>query len=126
MDSDSFKRFVGYIKHKLYSDQKWLERGVVAIYEKQTDHERRSGTSLEHNKIGFSGYDAGLMSTYARWLITGGHLAGEHYYKVRNKMMKYASQLARIAVEKRKAKQGLSQREPRQEHLFGGEDLQNK
>jgi hypothetical protein len=105
LDKESFKKFVGYIKHKLYSDQKWLERGVVAIYEQQTDSEKRVDISLEHNKMGFSGYDATIMSTYAKWIITGGHLTGHHYFKVRAKMMKYATQLAKLAVAKREKKQ---------------------
>ena len=105
MDKASLKKFVGFIKYKLFNDQKWLERGIVAIFEKQTDREQQAGTSLEHNKFGFSGYDAVVMSAYAKWILEGRHLTDHHYFKARAKMMKYAGQLAKLAIAKREVKQ---------------------
>lgn len=85
------------IRNKLAVDQVWLERGVVAIFERQTNAEQRRERTIEHNRIGFSAFDAGRMSYYAKWIKGGRHLSGKHLVKARAKMMSYAGQLAKIA-----------------------------
>ncbi len=85
------------VREKLWNSQKWLERGILAIYEKQTIEEKVKEHSLDHNKVGFSGPDASYLSYIARWLKSGRTLSGKHFEKVRMKMLKYAGQLAKIA-----------------------------
>lgn len=106
--------FVRLIKHKLFTDQKWLERGIVAIFEKQTHDEQRVENSIVYNKVGFSGYDAKSMSYYAKWIMSGHHLNGKHLEKAKLKMLKYANQLAKIAIEKRKLKGGGEVYDPKE------------
>ncbi|MFW6047247.1 MAG: hypothetical protein ACOCP4_05625 [Candidatus Woesearchaeota archaeon] len=88
-----------YIKSKLSKDQGWLERGVIALYRKQTEDEQGSKNTRHRNGKGFNIADAKYLSFIAEYLLSGNHLSGYHIEKVRNKMLKYSGQLARIANE---------------------------
>lgn len=94
---------VDLIKDKLQNDKRWLERGILAIYEKQTSHEKYVQSTVEHNGVGFSGCDGRYLSYTARWIQSGKHLSGQHVTKAQKKMMKYSGQLLKIAKEKQSA-----------------------
>jgi hypothetical protein len=86
-----------YIREKLEESQAWLERGILAIYEKQTNDEQESRATRKRNNVGFSGCDAARMSYYAEWIRSGKHLSGDHVEKAKKTMVKYAGQLEKIA-----------------------------
>jgi hypothetical protein len=77
----------------LFTNDRAVERAVVAIYNRQTLDEQRSEDTLHHNGIGFSGAHAKLGTYYAKWIISGRHLTGNHLIKARAMMMKYTAQL---------------------------------
>jgi hypothetical protein len=81
----------------LTKSQQWLERGVLAIYARQTSHEQQTEQTIFHNQVGFNAADASYMSYVAKWLENGKHLSGKHVAKVRGRMQKYAGQLTKIA-----------------------------
>jgi hypothetical protein len=85
------------IKEKLETDQAWVERGVLAIYERQTATEQEVGDTVQRNGVGFSGAHGGYGSYVAEWLLSGKHLSGDHLVKTREMMSHYAGQLTRIA-----------------------------
>lgn len=85
------------IKTKIQDNQEWLERAVLAIYQRQTEDEQIHEATIEHNKVGFSGVDAKYMSWIAGWIASGRHLSGKHLDKTRTRMTKYAGQLTKIA-----------------------------
>ena len=95
------------IKEKLLTNQTWLERAIVAIYEKQTASERATEATLIRNDIGFNAVDAHTGSYMAKWIKSGKRLSGKFLDKARKMMPKYAVQLAAIALiqEKRDAGQ---------------------
>jgi len=82
---------------KLEDSDNWVERGILAIYRKQTEDEK----CLEHtkwaNSVGFSAFHAKLGTYYANWLLKGNHLSGNHLVKARKLIKHYAGQLATIA-----------------------------
>jgi hypothetical protein len=102
------------IRNKLQTSDKWLIRGLLAIYAKQTADERASENTKYENGVGFNGTDANILSSFAKqvlaWEATP---ANERRYPtplslprgdkpgqmglLRRKMLKYAGQLARIA-----------------------------
>jgi hypothetical protein len=88
------------IKHKLETDQKWLERAIVAIYNKQTADEKNSEETKYHNGVGFSGADAHLLTYCAHWILSGKSLSGKYLALAKKKMVKYAKQLETISKEK--------------------------
>lgn len=87
----------GEIAHKLETDVNWLKRGVVAIYNYQTEYEKRAEDTRENNKVGFSGCDGKFLSSIATWILSGRKLTDRQVAKTRKAMIKYAGQLAKIA-----------------------------
>ncbi len=87
------------IKEKLESgNRKWIERSVVAIFEKNQTFDERS---MEHTKyrngIGFNGCDANILSSFAKQIIRGRHLSDKQFNIACKKIPKYAKQLCTIA-----------------------------
>jgi len=95
------EKFVGLIRHKIDTDQRWTERAVLALFEKQTAYEQQVEGSVNQNLKGFNSPDAHRMTYYAKWLLSGKHLNEKHLGIARTKLKKYARQLAVIADEKR-------------------------
>ena len=89
-----------FIKEKLITDQRWLMRGIVAIFEKQTWDEQQTEQTTEHNGVGFNGIDAELMSSFAKQIQRGRVLSTKQLAFAQKKMPKYAGQLLHIAKEK--------------------------
>lgn len=87
-------------KVRLMNDQKWIERAILVLYDRQTREEQRAERAIEHNGVGFTGPDSHIMTYYAEWLRAGKHLSGRHLAAARTRVVKYAGQLAKIANEK--------------------------
>lgn len=100
---------VEQIREKLVTDQRMLERAVVAIFEKQTEDEQRTGDTRHDNGIGFAGCDSQNGSYMAKYILTGierygkqygQNLSGKFLEKAKKFMPKYAKQLYKIQLEK--------------------------
>lgn len=85
------------IKDHMKNEDAWLYRGILAIYNRQTDNEQFSGETHDSNGVGFNGVDAPIMSSFAEFLKKTGFLTEKQQVIARKKMMKYAGQLASIA-----------------------------
>jgi hypothetical protein len=85
------------IEAKILTDRKWLERGIVAVFNRQTCDEQVVEHSKYHNLQGFSGPDAKRLTYYAKWILSGKHLSGKHVVVARERMKKYSGQLTKIA-----------------------------
>ena len=85
------------IKENIVKDDKWMERGLVAIFNKQTADEQSSERTKHHNNVGFNKIDSYIMSSFAKFLITSGFLTPKQKVIARKKLLKYSSQLSRIA-----------------------------
>jgi hypothetical protein len=99
------------IREKLETSDRWLIRGILAIYARQTADEKSAEETVENNGIGFSGFDAQILSSYATQILEWE--AGRSTYRnplsrpqieaARRKMAKYAGQLARISAAREAA-----------------------
>lgn len=90
---------------KLENDQKWLERGILVIYARQTSDEQAEGSTRHENGRGFTGSDAAFLSSLAQWIERGRRPLGQRLTPkqvehARKRMRKYAGQLAKVANEK--------------------------
>lgn len=85
------------IKELISKDDKAVMRAVVRLFTLQTAQEQQAGVTKEHNKIGFNGPDSPVLSYYAKWIQEKGALTGSHLNHARNRVRKYAGQLARVA-----------------------------
>jgi len=93
----------------LLTNQRLLERAIVAIYERQTQDEQRDRSTKHHNGRGFTPADAKRGTRLARWILGGitkynrpygQNLTGHHLELAREIMPKYARQLLRIMRER--------------------------
>jgi hypothetical protein len=84
---------VEVIKAKLSSDQRWIERAIIVLHERQTREEQQSEVTIEANGVGFNAFDAKRLSYYANWLLGGKHLSGKHLEQAKRALPKYAKQI---------------------------------
>lgn len=85
------------IKANLRKYDKWVERAIVAIYNQQTESEKRVKGTNRHNGVGFNKVDAGFLSDLAESYKQYGGLTEAQIKYGREAIMKYAGQLADIA-----------------------------
>ena len=86
------------IRFKMDTNNEWLYRGLLAIYDRQTADEKNDGVTKHENSVGFSGCDSSFLSNAARFYKQAGFLTPRQLSKVRKAMLKYAEQLAKIAA----------------------------
>ena len=96
-----------FIKFKLETNDKWLWRGILAIYSLQEEDEKSYGETIKKNGVGFNGADANILSSFAKQILNWLNAYKENRYKqplshkqmdlARKKMRKYAGQLTCIA-----------------------------
>ena len=95
------------IQAKILTDDVWLERGVYAIWEFQTQVEKQNETTRHHNNVGFNGVDGKIMTSFGnqihrkvwgKYAVAFGSCLSEKQKRIaRRKMGKYAGQLLKIA-----------------------------
>ena len=90
------------IAGKLVTDQKWLERGIIAIHARQTADEQDAGVTKYDNSMGWSGADSGFGSYLAKYIKNsrkpvGTILSGKYIGMAQRLMKKYAGQLVLVA-----------------------------
>lgn len=85
------------IRHNLTTSDRWLTRGLIAIYNQQTADEQNAQTTAYHNNMGFGAIDAEILSSFAQQYITTGYLTVKQLEITRKKMIKYAGQLYCLA-----------------------------
>lgn len=88
---------VEYIKGMIETNDRWLRRGVLAIYEYQTIREQNNAKTIERNDVGFNGVDAPFLTSIAQQLLQARYLTAKQIMYTRKLMLKYAGQLTRIA-----------------------------
>jgi len=86
-----------YIADKLMTNDRWLERAILALYKQQTSDEQRKNDAEVRNRRGFSSAHAPFMSKAAKWVLSGKHLDGHHLIKARQFCMHYVKQLESLA-----------------------------
>lgn len=72
-------------------------RGMLRIYDLQTESEKVFGDTHENNGIGFSGVDGDIMSSFVKFYNKTGFLTFKQIKIARKKMLKYAGQLTKIS-----------------------------
>lgn len=91
---------VSRIRELLDANDHAVLRGIVAIYRFQTETEQAYDQTKMTNGVGFSAFDAPFMSSLAKAILAGTALSPRQLAIGRNKIKRYANQLAAIA-EKR-------------------------
>lgn len=84
-------------KSKLAEDAVWAERALVRLYAEQTPDEQVMQETTAKNHVGFSGTDAGILSSFAQQVQRGRHLSTKQLAIAFKKLPKYAGQLHRLS-----------------------------
>ncbi len=75
-----------------------LKRAAKLIWQRQTHQEQDSAKTIDHNGIGYNGYDADFASRIINWK---GTLTEQMAFGARKMLKKYARQLADIALKRK-------------------------
>jgi hypothetical protein len=81
------------IQHNLSTNPKWIERGLIVLYNRQTSDEQNSGQTRIDNGMGFNGSDSRYLTYCSKWILRGNHLSGHHIQKCGSKLKKYWRQI---------------------------------
>lgn len=93
------KEAIALLKHKIATDNRWLYRSILAIYNKQTSGEKRAMETIIHNNVGFTAFDATRMSKIALFILREVPLSPRQVLLSRLVMKKYCEQLYTIALD---------------------------
>lgn len=74
-------------------------RALVVIFNRQTKSEQSADTVEVYNKVGFTGFDAQILSSFAKQYMSRGFLSDKQMGIARRKMKRYWKQLADVARE---------------------------
>jgi hypothetical protein len=85
------------ISTSLQTNDAFLARSIVKLFEFQTYDEQATEYTRHHNNVGFNGVDAPFLSSLAKWYEQKGFLTPKQTARARRQMKKYAGQLTRIA-----------------------------
>ncbi len=91
---------VSFLKEKLASDWAWAERGLLAIYQKQTFDEQQARDVKWHNGVGFRPQDADFLTGMTKRVQQNQHLTEKQKFYIFKIMPKYARQLVKIVKER--------------------------
>lgn len=93
-----------FIQEKLATDVRWLTRGILAIYERQTQDEQKTESTNHTNYRGFTGADAKFLTSLAKYILASKTLSQKQLYCAKKRMNKYAGQLLKVIQEKESQK----------------------
>ena len=96
------KDVVEYYKAKLSTNEKWALRGLERIAMRQTSYELEEKATKENNKVGFSGPDAEILTSFYRRVKAGYSLTARQMEILLQKIPKYAGQLVSISLNEGK------------------------
>jgi hypothetical protein len=64
------KQIESFIRNKISTDDRWALRTLIIMYEHQTADEVRIEQTKMNNSIGFTGFDAKLMTSFAKQYLS--------------------------------------------------------
>jgi hypothetical protein len=85
------------IRTMLETNDVWVIRGMLAIFEYQTADEQAHGRTEYDNGVGFNGVDAEILTSFVEQYKARNFLSPKQIAIARKKMLKYAGQLVKIA-----------------------------
>ncbi|MBU0847495.1 hypothetical protein KKH23_09955 [Patescibacteria group bacterium] len=85
------------IKVLINTSPKAVSRGILALYNNQTQEEKLMGASLKRNGTGFNKRDACYGTELALQIIDKKPLSQQQIYHARRMLKKYVGQLTEIA-----------------------------
>lgn len=88
------------IKELLETRDDAVVRGMLRIYDLQTDSEKSIMDTVENNGVGFNGVDGYILSSFVEFYKKTGFITPKQMKLARKKMLKYSGQLLKIIEKK--------------------------
>lgn len=85
------------IKSILESRDEAILKGMLRIFDCQTEDEKHTDDTHVNNGIGFTGADAFILSKFSKFFNDRKYLTEKQFAIAKKRMIKYAGQLAKIA-----------------------------
>jgi len=85
------------IEALINSNDRAVERAMVAIWERQTADEQETQDTRHHNGRGFAAWSARSGTYFSEWVRSGRRLTGKHLAKARKIALHHAGQLTDFA-----------------------------
>jgi len=85
------------IEALINSNDRAVERAMVAIWERQTADEQETQDTRHHNGRGFAAWSARSGTYFAEWVRSGRRLTGKHLVKALKIALHHAGQLTDFA-----------------------------
>lgn len=82
-----------FVRNQLGSNKVWALKGLLKIYEFQTEDEKYYESTREHNNVGFTGVDGEILSSFASQYKQRGFLSPKQMNLLFKKMPKYWKQI---------------------------------
>ena len=92
------KDTIAHYRIMLKTNTGWAVRGLLRIFEFQTEEEQNREATTEHNGVGFTAFDAEILSSYAKQFQERHWLSDKQLVILHKRMPKYANQLYRISL----------------------------
>ena len=90
------------VDNVLASDQ-WAVRALMAVYRNQTESEQESETTVVKNGVGFTGYDAEILTSFAKCYERRRFLTPKQMAVLRKRIVRYWKQLLVAANDRQEA-----------------------
>ena len=85
------------MKDNLSTKKDWALKALLKIYDNQTSDEQDTESTNHNNDIGFTGVDAKILSSFAKFYKRTGFLTPKQMVYVYKKIPKYWAQIVKIS-----------------------------
>lgn len=82
-----------FIKRKLATDDRWAKKALLCLFNRQTEGERIDRTTYKDNQVGFTAFDADILTGMAKHLLKKSFLTEGQLNLVKKKVPKYWNQI---------------------------------
>jgi len=90
-----------FVRKQLGTNKTWAIKALLKIFEFQTDSEQEFEETHEYNNVGFTGVDAEILTSFAKFYLKRKFLSPKQMKILYKKMPKYWMQIIKIS-DKRK------------------------
>jgi len=88
------------IKNLLLTNDQACTKALIRLFERQTDEEALNEQTVVLNSRGFNAFDAKILTSLARWILSGKLLTKRQIELIRKRIIKYTRQLTDIANQR--------------------------
>lgn len=90
---NSRSALVEEFRSQLSSNERWAVKGLIVLFNRQTEDEQAAESTRHSNHRGFNHSDAKKLTGIAKWYNKNGFLTASQIALVQRKIPKYAKQL---------------------------------